>query len=156
MGLDMYLYLEHYSSKFPTSEDTTGFYPPELKDIQEFHQKRNFLSKTEKYQVGYWRKANAIHHWIVENCAEGEDDCKPVYISLEDLEKLNSLCEEVLKDHSKASELLETSEGFFFGSQEYDNWYFDDLKYTVDILTHVIKFLKDNPRHWDCYYEASW
>lgn len=26
-------------------------------------------------QVGYWRKANEIHNWFVENVQDGEDDC---------------------------------------------------------------------------------
>ena len=26
-------------------------------------------------QVGYWRKANQIHNWFVENVQDGEDDC---------------------------------------------------------------------------------
>lgn len=46
-------------------------------------------------EVGYWRKANAIHKWFVENCQEGNDDCKPYYVSIDDLEELLNLCEEV-------------------------------------------------------------
>ena len=26
-------------------------------------------------QVGYWRKANQIHNWFIENVQDGEDDC---------------------------------------------------------------------------------
>ena len=26
--------------------------------------------------VGYWRKANHIHKWFVDNVQNGEDDCK--------------------------------------------------------------------------------
>jgi len=48
-------------------------------------------------QVGYWRKANQIHNWFVENVQDGEDDCRyhrP--ITALDLEKLKSACERVL------------------------------------------------------------
>ena len=27
-------------------------------------------------EVGYWRKANAIHKWFVDNVQDGNDDCK--------------------------------------------------------------------------------
>ena len=46
-------------------------------------------------QVGYWRKANAIHKWFVDNVQNGEDNCKSYYVSQEDLEKLLNLCKEV-------------------------------------------------------------
>ena len=37
-------------------------------------------------------------------------------------------CKAVLEDHSKAEELLPTRAGFFFGSTEYDDWYFGDVE----------------------------
>ncbi len=36
---------------------------------------------------GYWRKANGIHAWFVQNVQEGEDDCKEYYVSQSKLEK---------------------------------------------------------------------
>ena len=33
-----------------------------------------------------------------------------------------------MKDHSKGPELLPTMSGFFFGSIDYDNYYYDDVK----------------------------
>lgn len=48
-------------------------------------------------QVAYWRKANAIHRWFVENVQDGEDDC--CYhreVTKRDLEELRDTCKEVL------------------------------------------------------------
>lgn len=45
--------------------------------------------------VGYWRKANQIHKWFVDNVQDGNDDCKSYYVSTEDLEKLLNICKEV-------------------------------------------------------------
>lgn len=45
----------------------------------------------------YWRKANQIHRWFVENVQNGEDKCKPYQVSKEKIEELKNLCEEVLK-----------------------------------------------------------
>ena len=90
-----------------------------------------------KLPVAYWRKANQIHNWFIENCADGVDDCKPITVTEKDLVKLRELCKKVLKDHSKAKELLPTQEGFFFGSTDYDDWYYKDLEYTVKALKDI-------------------
>lgn len=106
-------------------------------------------------QVGYWRKANAIHNWFVENVQDGEDDCeyhRPVI--KDDLETLFELCREVLADHSKANELLPNRQGFFFGSYEYDEWYFKDIQYTADLCEQLIRDF--DFENYDLYYCSSW
>ena len=45
--------------------------------------------------VGYWRKANQIHKWFVDNCQDGEDDCRQAYVSLNQLKELLSLCKQI-------------------------------------------------------------
>ena len=48
-------------------------------------------------QVGYWRKANEIHNWFVENVQDGEDDCDyHREVTKEDLEELLDICNKVL------------------------------------------------------------
>jgi hypothetical protein len=44
----------------------------------------------------YWRKANAIHQWFVDNVQNGVDDCGTYSVSAEDLQRLADLCDEVL------------------------------------------------------------
>lgn len=158
MGLDMYLYLEKYESVGRWDDDAEqkkkGFYPKELEDLEKVNWKRNFLSRQTSYQVGYWRKANAIHNWIVEHCADGVDDQRQIYLTAERVKELLQACKEVLADHSKAEELLPTTDGFFFGSTDYDEWYYEDLRYTVHLLERVIELIYKDP--WDVKYEASW
>jgi hypothetical protein len=103
-------------------------------------------------KIGQWRKANAIHQWFVDNCQGGEDDCREAYVSREKVTELRDLCKEVLADHSKADDLLPTQEGFFFGSTEYDQWYFEDLEETVNILDNALSM----PDEWDFAYQSSW
>ena len=44
-------------------------------------------------QVGYWRKANQIHNWFVENIQDGEDDCDyHREVTKEDLKELLDIC----------------------------------------------------------------
>lgn len=44
----------------------------------------------------YWRKANQIHNWFVENVQDGKDDCGDYYVSRSQLEELRELCQRVL------------------------------------------------------------
>lgn len=164
MGLDMYLYLRKtdYKSRMrgePGWSDSKLEYPNELKDFQNNIFERNFMSvdTTIDYQVGYWRKANAIHNWFVEHCAGGVDDCNAVTLRLKDIIELQYACNQVLEDHYKAKELLPPQSGFFFGSTEIDDWYFKELEYTADLLSKVEAFLEsDEGKHYECVYQASW
>lgn len=55
------------------------------------------LKKVEhiEEEVCYWRKANAIHKWFVDNVQDGVDDCKEYWVSIEQLKELLSLCKKV-------------------------------------------------------------
>ena len=164
MGLDMYLYLrksEYHSGGAwkPEIEREKAKYPKELKSVEEEIKQVNFPSVSVDivYQVGYWRKANAIHSWFVENCADGVDDCRDIYVSKDQAKDLLTLCDKVLADHSKAKEELPTQQGFFFGSQEYDQFYFEDIEYTQHILEKVLAFLETKEgKDYDIVYCASW
>ena len=84
---------------------------------------------------------------------DGEDNCQPIYVPRSSLIDLKITCEEVLADHSRAEELLPTGAGFFFGSTEYDEWYFHGVEKTVEIVS---KLIEDVPEGWAFEYQASW
>ena len=145
MGLDMYLYAERYVSD----------YNEEGKELSnklfEATGRRITSIRTE---VGYWRKANAIHKWFVDNCQDGRDECQSTFVPDEKLEELLETVKQVLADPKLATELLPTTDGFFFGGAEYDSWYIQDLEETKDILERVLNDRSlDN---WDFYYQSSW
>ena len=104
------------------------------------------------FNVAYWRKANAIHAWFVQECQEGIDECQTSYVPREKLEELRDLCAQVLA--TKNYKLLEPQSGFFFGSTEINEWYWNDLKDTVKKLTAIL----NDPALKDCsfYYRSSW
>lgn len=81
--------------------------------------------------IFYWRKANAIHRWFVEHVQYGMDDCRPYPVHPELILDLIDRCQRVTVDHSLAPELLPSQGGFFFGSTEYDDWYFQDVEETA-------------------------
>ena len=102
---------------------------------------------------GYWRKANAIHNWFVKNVQEGEDKCREHPVYREDIQRLLDTVNKVLADTSLAPALLPTAEGFFFGGQEYDEWYWRDIEYTKLLLERA---LDPKMKDWDFYYQSSW
>ena len=107
-------------------------------------------------EIAYWRKANQIHKWFVDNVQNGEDDCRSHVVYKEQLTELLETAKEVLrsKDTSVAERLLPTQSGFFFGGTDYDQWYYEDIKYTVEQLEKVL-----NETDFDNYYIsycASW
>ena len=52
---------------------------------------------TETVEVAYWRKANMIHRWFVNNVCDGEDDCREYDVTLEDIKNLLGICKNILK-----------------------------------------------------------
>lgn len=154
MGLDMYLSAKRDIWGFDAEEKNLGnaiqklF--PELDDIQaQFNY--NIVSSIS-VEVGYWRKANAIHNWFVENVQDGEDECRRHEVTRDNLKALKEACEAVLEDRSKASVLLPTQSGFFFGGTDYDGWYYQHITDTIDIIDRCLKL----PDNWSFEYCSSW
>jgi hypothetical protein len=165
MGLDMYMSVRKYISRIDFSkgyDEEKGWSRNdefdrmlEVTGMTEFPEKDETSGMSIEVPVMYWRKANAIHKWFVDNWAEGVDDCRPISINVDDLEELKNLCEQVAQDHSKADELLPTEGGFFFGSTEYDDWYFRDIEYTAERLPQVIDMMRKSDIDY-ATYQASW
>ena len=153
MGLDQYLYAKKYTSDstyFNTAETFTTLKETLGDDAR--YLVKDLPSISIEMKVGQWRKANAIHAYFVENCQGGEDDCRESYVDRDKLVELLDLCKQVLADHSKADELLSTQSGFFFGSTEYGEWYFQDLEDTVSVIENCLTMGDE----WSFYYHSSW
>jgi hypothetical protein len=161
MGLDMYLYARKGISSIEWEPETHN-----KKMNADFTILTSLVGATDwvynpedlafasvSIQVGYWRKVNAIHNWFIQELAGGEDNCQPIYVPRSSLVDLKIICEQVLADHSKADTLLPTGSGFFFGSTEYDEWYFHGIENTVKIVS---KLIEDVPEGWAFEYQASW
>jgi len=107
--------------------------------------------------AGYWRKANQIHKWMVENVQNDEDDCKEYYVSDDKLEELLSLCKQVKANHTLAKKLLPTQDGFFFGDTEYGEYYFQDIDDTIKIIEDIFSEKEENGYYpFEVYYQSSW
>ena len=146
MGLDMYLnarrYLWHSEAEL-ADKISENF--PELGDKR---------VKEITVEAAYWRKSNQIHKWFVDNVQEGVDDCNGYEVSRDQLKELLDLIDIVLSDRKKAGALLPIQQGFFFGSDQYDDYYFDDLEHTKTMLTPLLD--EENWKGWYFEYRASW
>jgi len=153
MGLDMYLEARNYIgySKNPKVLELKSMMRDIFPETSEFEDDQFSYATVE---VGYWRKANSIHKWFVNNVQNGKDDCGDYHVNSGDLVKLRDICIEVLNDRSLASELLPTQPGFFFGSLDYDDdYYFQQINSTIEILNRALEFTE---KGWSIYYSSSW
>ena len=151
MGLDMYLTKNTYIGANYEHNKVSGVIEIK-KDGKEIPIQFNRVS-TIIEEVGYWRKANHIHNWFVEKCQDGVDECQKTYIDIEQLTDLLQVCKIVINNKDLASELLPTSSGFFFGGTEYDEYYFNDIQYTIELIESLFK--EDNTNS-SFYYSSSW
>lgn len=149
MGLDMYLNKIKRDVKYTPLEPTKW--------------------KEEGQEIGYWRKFNALHNYIVNEFNGGVDDCREIILSDIAIEQLLDVLTKVSKDHSLAPTLLPTQSGCFFGSLEYDEWYFKRVDYAIEVFTEALEFLKEKDStsrnnedgtieytDYKISYEASW
>ena len=150
MGLDMYLEKRTYVKQW-------DFQKPEEQynvEVTKGGEPLKIDPKRVTYvveEVGYWRKANQIHQWFVENVQGGEDNCAEYYVGSDKLEELLDLCKKVQTDNSLAEVLLPTQGGFFFGGTQYDEWYYKDIDNTIQILEEALA-----DKGADFYYSSSW
>lgn len=61
---------------------------------------------------------------------------------------------EYIEDSTVARRLLPTQSGFFFGGTEYDQWYLEDIKHTVEVVENVLA--TTDFEHEIVMYSSSW
>lgn len=149
MGLDMYLKAEKFVSGHAHLKDAAF---DALKAAVGVAPDKNSPYYTVGVTIGYWRKANAIHGWFVDNVQDRRDECEETPVYREHLEQLRDTCRAVLEKPDSASTALPTRGGCFFGSTEYGDGYKDDLKRTIEIVDRALAL----PSEWHFSYRASW
>lgn len=179
MGLDQYLYRVVDPGKPIPSDrevwaDENGLYDQASQTFgpvnhkQDDHEpqsyaafKRHLETFTNISEVAYWRKFNALHLWIERNCFDGqESNGDRIPVSLEQLAGLQVTCERVAADPSLGPDQLPTGSRFFFGSEEYDEWYVQDCAQTAVTLRKLIDeevtFCMENRTSRPFFYNSSW
>ena len=98
MGLDMYLTGDRYA---PSHGDNK-------RDVVD-----GYEVESVRLKMGYWRKFGPLHHFIVERFADGDDNCRPIGLSADDLIVIADALE-----RGRLPENQEVERGCFFGSDE--------------------------------------
>lgn len=97
MGLDMNLYKKHYVKNW---EHTAPNKRTEI-EVKVGGKKATHIDMSKvayiEEDVAYWRKANQIHKWFIDNCADGEADKTEMYVDREQLVRLLGVVKKVLK-----------------------------------------------------------
>lgn len=165
MGLDMYLRAKKYVNKVDwkvlhdnheLSYNSPEAILPEFKSIVETAGLSDLATDVQGTEVSvvcaYWRKSNQIHNWFVQNVQRGQDDCGEYYVSKDKLEELRELCRITLFEKNPNG--LMPTEGFFFGSNDIDQYYWEDIKATIKKLDKIIKHKDYSDLSF--YYQSSW
>ena len=176
MGLDMYFYAktknkvdvtnledDNYHSFCPWDGegkvDETN-YPEDLKELGDYIYKTNFKSSFidddgfTLYQIGYFRKFNALHAYIVDTLANGVDECQEIEITKDDLLTLYNNLNMIGNDKGAAEKLLPTQDGFFFGSTDYGDYYFSDVEEAIEMCEFFLEHIDFDK--YNLVYQASW
>lgn len=122
MGLDMYL----------TGE----------RCFMEIRQNRQLSS--ERYRFGYWRKHPNLHGYIVQEFADGIDDCREIDLTESELRQVLQAIE---------TKALPHTEGFFFGESDGS-----EAEEDQRIFTEALDWLaaSDEDALRFITYQASW
>lgn len=143
----------------------------EIREYEEIETQDAYVCITD--EAYYWRKANQIRGWFEAHLSEPVENCENSIVTKEDVEELIENCARVLGlvgedymslkwedyDMTRASEEIASSvlppqSGFFFGSYEYDEWYYHDLFRTLQAMTTLL-----NDTDWEnerLYYSEWW
>ena len=137
-------------------------------------------------EVAYWRKANAIHNWFVNNVQEGVDDCGYYKVTRDQLKELLRICHKVMKGSHLVDGKVYNGTTWTKETGEVENWedgkviddpfiaekllpttsgfFFGstsyDQVYYEDIkntIEQITKILNDTDfNNWIVYYHSSW
>ena len=158
MGLDITFYKAKRSKDNETKERLEeirkALAAEYLKSIDERNSKLINELEDEKEKINPWnegayfRKVNFLIPFFGY-----EENCSNIEIDKYQVEDLIEACKEVLANHDKASFLLPTQAGFFFGSTDYDDWYFDDVE---SVKTTFESILEDFDQEEDILTMHCW
>lgn len=97
MGLDMYLEKKTYVKNWDhmNKENLNKITIKRDGKVREDIDTKKITYITE--EIGYWRKANAIHKFFIDKCGNGEDNGSSLYVERHVIKDLLDRCKKIIK-----------------------------------------------------------
>lgn len=95
--------------------------------------------------IAYFRKVNFIYRYFDDRGKlDHNEEC--AWVDTDDIDDIIEKCEQVLaeRDEEFSKETLPTQPGFFFGSLDYDKWYYGDVKDCLKQFKKIRRGLKED------------
>lgn len=158
MGLDMYLIGDKFKrTQYAKDEngellrgDDGGIIPINEDTVD------GYRRSSQKLDLGYWRKHAPLHQLFVNAFAEGEDNCRPIELSAEDLRWVAK----VLKGNAPTSlpSNGDVVRGCFFGDEEWWDELCERAHEDAKVFEKAAEWLEsDGDEYWhSVQYQASW
>ncbi len=107
-----------------------------IKDVEAWFKAINW-EWFRKPNAAYFRNVNSIYAYFADRL-----DDEMCVVTKSDIIDIMNKATKVLAEHDEeaSKDLLPTQGGFFFGSTDYDDWYYQDM---ITILKEFGKLLKD-------------
>lgn len=99
-----------------------------------------YIEKVSRKELAYFRKVNFLIPFFEGFFNTEIENLEDLELTKESVEELRDRCERVLNDRTLAKDLLPTRGGFFFGSINYDEYYYDDV---VDVLDNCNALIQE-------------
>ena len=164
MGLDMYLSGDKYfvpdhktlQAEYEAGKERPG--PSEARTLGKPVDADGEHISSSQHDLGYWRKFAPLHNYIVQNFANGVDECQQIELTEDDLEKIAV----ALTDGTLPSN--EDCGGFFFGSSDVWDEYRAEAAQHAAKIRAAAQWINSSPLHpsgscaqWrSVHYQASW
>ena len=158
MGLDMFIYkvkkTDHSVKELSKLDNNPKEDDPAIAEFlplyTPFESTPDFKSIFK--QVAYWRKFNALHQWFVTHAQLGIDNCGLYELDQDVLRSCHDTLEEAF--YKKNHYVLPPTQGFFWGSTEIDDYYWNNVEEAIQTISSLI----DNT-DWATerlFYQSSW
>jgi len=153
MGLDQYLNRKRESK---------------LEHIEWIRGELLFRSTTIDEGIGYWRKFNPLHNYIVQEFGGGVDECQEIALDKQDLAKIVEVLKAVQACETVEGklEMFPLARGFFFGVYALEDeddveWFNEYVDYSIEVFELALATLENEERDpdwygWEVFYQASW
>ncbi len=182
----MYLMAERYIGGWRHSDAKESKQFSEVCNATGVTPSKDAPSFTVSANVGYWRKANAVHAWFVKNIQDGVDECQKSHVNRDQLTALRDACNQVLNSvetvsgsvsegktyypngriecHSRQGEVVAQAGLAEKMMPTQSGFFFGKTEYDEDYLNdlrdtvEIVDRVLSDPalEHYSFYYQASW